>query len=73
MVRNTLDEYSDVSFQGRVGDPAQKVLEEADRRDASHRRRRSGPDSGREGRLREYHAVDPPVHRSPGDEGEQVN
>lgn len=36
VVRNTLDEYSDVSFQGRVGDPAQKILEEADRRDARH-------------------------------------
>ena len=36
VARNTLDDYSDISFQGRVGDPAQKILEEADRRDARH-------------------------------------
>lgn len=36
VVRETLEEYSGVSFQGRVGEPGQAILEEADRRDARH-------------------------------------
>lgn len=36
VVQRTLDELSDISFQGRVGDPTQEILEEAERRDVTH-------------------------------------
>lgn len=36
VVGGTLEEHSDVSFQGRVGDPAQEILEEAERQKARH-------------------------------------
>lgn len=36
VVRETINEYEDVSFQGRVGDPSQEILEEAERRDVRH-------------------------------------
>jgi nucleotide-binding universal stress UspA family protein len=32
----TLDEYSDVTFQGRVGEPVGEMIAEADRRDARY-------------------------------------
>lgn len=36
VTRGTLEEYSNVSFQGRVGDPVQEILKEAERRDVRH-------------------------------------
>lgn len=36
VVRETLDDYPNVSFQGRVGDPAQEILSEGERLDARH-------------------------------------
>lgn len=36
VVRGTLEEYSNISFQGRVGDPAKEILGEAERRDVHH-------------------------------------
>lgn len=36
VVRGTLEEYADVAFQGRVGDPAQAILKEAERQDVRH-------------------------------------
>lgn len=36
VVRGTLDDYSNVSFQGRVGDPAQEIIDEGERQDARH-------------------------------------
>lgn len=35
-VEGTLDEYEDVIFQGRVGEPVTELLDEADRRDAQY-------------------------------------
>lgn len=36
VVSGTLDEYSNVTFQGRVGEPAQEILSESERQDAHH-------------------------------------
>lgn len=36
VVESTVDHLSNVSFQGRVGDPAEEILKEAERRDARY-------------------------------------
>jgi nucleotide-binding universal stress UspA family protein len=36
VVEETLDEWNDVTLQGRVGEPVKEILDEAERRDASY-------------------------------------
>lgn len=36
VVKGTLDDWSDVTFQGRVGDPVDEIIDETERRDARY-------------------------------------